>query len=226
MSLRENASDKIGAYIQDLFVHEDDLLRGFAEEMKAADMPAIQVPPELGKLLALLVRMTGARRVLEIGTLGGYSATWIARALPPGGRLVSLEKERRHAEFARGFLGRAGVADRVEIVVGAALNTLPSLLERGEPGYDMAFIDADKESYPAYLDWALRLVRPGGLIVADNVLRGGSVIEPGDDPQLRGIAELNRHAATSHLLDSLILPNRGGQDGILLAVVKELPEGI
>jgi predicted O-methyltransferase YrrM len=217
----KTGQDRIDTYVRELFVEQDAVLESFPGEVEAAGMPPIQVPPELGKLLGLLVRMTGARRVLEIGTLGGYSAAWMARALPPGGTLVTLEKSEKHAAFARRFLERAGVADRVEIVVGDALETLPRLAERAEPHYDMLFIDADKPAYPAYLDWGLRLVRPGGLIVGDNVLRGGRVIEPDGNADALGAAEFNRHAAASPLLDALILPNRGGQDGILIAVVRE-----
>ena len=212
--------DQIDTYIRGLCILADPVLDSFEQDVAAANMPAIQVPAELGKLLGMLVRIAGARRVLEIGTLGGYSAAWIARALPPDGRVVTLEKSTKHAAFARAFVDRAGIGDKVEIVIGAALETLPSLLEREDPTFDMAFIDADKASYPAYLDWALRLVRTGGVIVGDNVLRGGKVMEPGDDADLKGLAEFNRHAASSPLLDTLIIPNRNGQDGILVAVVK------
>lgn len=217
----ETTQERVQAYIKDLFLPPDEVLDDFEREAEAAGLPAIQVPPELGKLLNLLVRLTGARRVLEIGTLGGYSAAWMARALPSDGQLVSLEKSTKHAAFARSFLERAGVANKVEILVGSALETLPILLEREGPNFDMVFIDADKQSYPAYLDWSLRLVRPGGLIVGDNVIKGGGVIDPGDDPVLKGAAEFNQHAAASPLLDALILPNRGGQEGVLLAVVKQ-----
>lgn len=211
----------IDDYVAGLFAPPDEALEAALREAEREGLPSINVSATEGKLLQMLVWISGARRVLEIGTLGGYSATWMARALPEGGRLTSLEKEPRHAEFARRFLERAGVADKVEVVVGSALETLPALLDRPDPYFDMVFIDADKPSYPAYLDWSLRLVRPGGLIVADNVLQGGGVIEPGDDPVLRATAEFNQHAAASPLLDSLILPNRGGQDGILIAVVKD-----
>ncbi|MDQ3328134.1 MAG: O-methyltransferase [Chloroflexota bacterium] len=212
--------DQIGAYVRNLCIPADSVLDNFEQDVAGAGMPAIQVPAELGKLLGMLVRLTGARRVLEIGTLGGYSAAWMARSLPLDGKVITLEKSTKHAAFARSFLERAGVAEKVEIIVGAALETLPSLLEREDPAFDMAFIDADKAAYPAYLDWSLRLVRSGGVILGDNVLRGGKVLDPGGDADLNGLAEFNRHAASSPLLDTLILPNRGGQDGILVAVVK------
>ncbi len=206
-------------YIRDLFVREDELLSGFAREAEAAGLPRIQVPPELGRFLSMLVRITGARRVLEIGTLGGYSATWMARALPPEGRIITLEREPRHAEFARSFLERAGVADRVEIVLGTALDSLPRLEASGEGPFDLVFIDADKASYPDYLRWALRLTRPGGVIVGDNVWRGGSVLSP-ETEDARGAAEFNRIAAESPRLEALLFTNRGGQDGFLVAVVR------
>lgn len=218
------AQDKAAGYIRELFLPPDPVLDSFEAQLQAAGIPSIQVPPELGKLLSLLVRSSGARRILEIGTLGGYSAAWMARTLPDDGRLVSLELEPRHAEFARSFLEQAGVSEKVEVIVGPALETLPMLLEREHPDFDLAFIDADKAAYPAYLDWAMRFVRPGGLIVGDNVLRGGQVAEPGDDADLRGLDEFNRHAAASPLLDSLILPNRDGRDGVLIAVVKPQSE--
>ncbi len=219
-----DTQQRVQSYIQELFPPPDAVLDSFEAQLRSAGLPAIQVPAELGKLLAILVRSSGARRILEIGTLGGYSAAWMARALPQNGRLVSLELEPRHAEFARSFLEQAAVSDKVEIIVGPALETLPMLLEREQPDFDLVFIDADKAAYPAYLDWALRFVRPGGLIVGDNVLRGGRVAEPGEDADLRGLDEFNRHAATSPLLDSLILPNRDGQDGVLIAAVKSQDE--
>ena len=177
------------------------------------------VPQPLGRLLGILVRAVGARRVLELGTLGGYSAIWMARALPTDGRLISLEVNPHHAEVARANLARAGVAERVEVRVGQALDLLPAVT--AEAPFDLVFIDADKVSYPAYLEWAVRLVRPGGLIVADNVLRGGAVIDPSPaDVDARAIYEFNRRAAAHPRLDAIILPNRGGRDGILIAAVR------
>jgi caffeoyl-CoA O-methyltransferase len=157
--------------------------------------------------------------VLELGTLGGYSAIWMARALPADGRLISLEVNPHYAEVARANLARAGVAERVEVRVGQALDLLPAVTT--EAPFDLAFIDADKVSYPAYLEWTVRLVRPGGLIVADNVLRGGAVIGPSPaDEDARAIHEFNRRAAAHPRLDAIILPNRGGRDGVLIAAVR------
>lgn len=216
--MAEHGMDQIDAYIRDLFVPADPVLDAALHDMKAGGLPTIQVPPELGRLLAILVRTSGAQRILEIGTLGGYSAIWMARALPPDGHLLSLELDPHHADVARGNLARAGLAERVEIRVGAALELLPTLL--AEPPFDMVFIDADKPSYPQYLDWALRLVRPRGLIVGDNTLRGGAVLDPADDGA-RAIDRFNRAAAANPRLDAIILPNRSGNDGMLIAVVRE-----
>lgn len=159
--------DAVGAYIGDLFAREDDLLLSLREEADRSGLPPIHVAAQTGRLLQLLIAAVGARRILEIGTLGGYSAIWMGRALPDDGRIVSLELEPRHAGFARRWLERAGLDARVEVRVGRAVELLPAL--DGEM-FDLTFIDADKEPLPTYLDWALRLTRPGGLVVADNVL--------------------------------------------------------
>lgn len=217
--MADETTDRVDAYIRELFIPDDDALREALRDMEAAGLPTINVPAALGRLLGVLVRAVGARRVLEIGTLGGYSAIWMARALPADGWLISLEVDPRHAEVARANLERVGVAGRVEVRVGKALDLLPALAN--DVPFDLAFIDADKVSYPAYLDWALRLLRPGGLIVADNVLRGGSVADPAAaDEDVRAINRFNRAAASDPRLDAIILPNRGGRDGILIAAVR------
>ncbi|GFG53219.1 methyltransferase [Mycolicibacterium agri] len=161
---------------------EDDALRAARESAAAAGMPAIEVSAQHGKLLSLLATMTHAKRVLEIGTLAGYSTINLARGVGLDGRVVTLEYEPRHAEVARANFERAGVADRIEIIVGAALDTLPTLADRGEP-FDMFFIDADKENNTAYVEWALKLGRPGSIIVVDNIARMGRVLNPADDDQ-------------------------------------------
>jgi predicted O-methyltransferase YrrM len=206
----------VDAYIRGLFAPGDAVLDTALSRAQEAGLSAIQVPPELGRLLGILVLATGARRVLEIGALGGYSAIHLGRALPPGGRLVSLEVSAHHAAVARENLERAGLADRTEVRVGPALDLLPPLA--AEEPFDFAFIDANKEAYPAYLDWCLRLVRPGGLIVADNVIRNGVVLSPGDD-EARAVDAMNRAAAANPRLQAIILPNRDGRDGVLIAVV-------
>jgi len=203
----ENAQ-RTTTYIRDLFLPHDDALDGALQRAHAAGLRSIQVPPEVGRLLGILARAAGAKRILEIGTLGGYSAIHLARALPEEGRLITLELDSRHAEVARENLAAAGLAARVEVRLGPALDLLPSLA--ADNPFDLAFIDADKESYPAYLDWCLRLVRPGGLIVVDNVLRRGDAIDA-----------MNRAAASDPRLEALILPVRDGADGILVGVVRE-----
>jgi predicted O-methyltransferase YrrM len=196
------------AYIRDLFLPNDDVLDAALQRAHEAGLRSIQVPPEVGRLLGILARVAGAKRILEIGTLGGYSAIHLARALPEDGRLITLELDPRHAEVARENLLAAGLSARVEVRLGRALDVLPSLA--AEDPFDLAFIDADKESYPAYLDWCLRLVRPGGLIVIDNVLRRGDAV-----------AAMNRAAASDPRFEALILPVRDGADGILVGVVRE-----
>ena len=216
--MSDDNGERVEDYIRDLFVPDDPALSEAVRRMGEAGLPSIQVPAALGRLLGILVRASGARRVLELGTLGGYSAIWMARALPDEGRLISLEAAPHHAEVARANLARAGLSERVEIRVGAALDLLPALAG-GDP-FDLAFIDADKTSYPAYLEWAIKLVRPGGLIVADNVVQGGRVLSPEADENARAVDRFNRAAASDARLDALILPNRGGRDGILIAVVR------
>ena len=207
--------DEVGEYISGLFAREDETLLALREEADRTGLPPIAIGPETGRLLQVLLSSIGARRVLEVGTLGGYSAIWMARALPPDGRLLSLEAEPRHAEFARRWLQRAGVEDRVEVRVGRALELLPAL--DGER-FDAVFLDADKEPLPTYLEWALRLLRPGGLVLADNALWGGRVVDPAaDDPATRGVREFNRKLASDPRLTGTVLPVH---DGIAVGVVK------
>ena len=175
-------------YFGDLLIPADDKLVAALAANQNAGLPAIDVSRLQGKFLELLVRISGARRILEIGTLGGYSTIWLARALPEGGRIVTLEFDPHHAEVARANLLNAGVLDRVDLRVGLAIETLPALEGAADSPFDLIFIDADKESYAEYLDWALRLSRVGTVIVADNVVRDGKVIEPDcDDPRVQGI---------------------------------------
>ena len=190
-----------------------------------ADEPAVEgdVPPHgvsalQGKLLHLLARVAGARRILELGTLAGYSTIWLARALPEGGRLVTLEADAGYAVIARDNLARAGVAERVEVIVGPALETLPRL---GREPFDLIFLDADKRPNPDYLEWALGLSRPGTLIVADNVVRGGAVIDGGDDPSVRGVRRFAELVAAEPRLAATAIQTVGdkGYDGFLLALV-------
>lgn len=212
---------RLEEYTAGLYAPEDDVLRDLRAEAGRRGMPEIYVSADEGNLLQLLVRMISARRVLEIGTLGGYSAIWMARGLPAGGRLVTLEIEPEHAQVARMFAERAGLGDVIDVRLGAALDILPALTD--EEPFDICFIDADKVAYPDYLDWALRLVRPGGLILGDNAHREGRVLEdpPGDDAT-RAMQEFNRRMATDPRLHATIVPVR---DGLGVALVLAPSEG-
>jgi predicted O-methyltransferase YrrM len=168
-------------YLVDRLIPADPALEAALAASDAAGLPAIQVAANQGMLLQLLAQMAGARRILEIGTLAGYSTIWLARALPAGGRLITLEAVPAHAEVARGNLAAAGLADVVEVRVGLAADTLRELADKATEPFDFVFIDADKEGYPAYLDWTLRLSRPGTVIVADNVIRDGAVADMAED---------------------------------------------
>ncbi len=210
--------------LADLFVAPDPALDGALASSTEAGLPEIAVSPNLGKFLALLVRVSGATRVLEIGTLGGYSTIWLARSLPPGGSLVSLELLDKHAEVARHNVAQAGLADRVTIRVGPAADSLRDLAtEEAEP-FDFVFLDADKEGYPEYLAGALPLSRPGTLIVADNVVRDGAVFDPAQsNPVLEGVRGFLRDLAANPRLTSVGLQIVGakGYDGIAIARVVE-----
>jgi predicted O-methyltransferase YrrM len=199
-------------------VPSDPALDAALETTAAAGLPAINVAPNQGKLLHLLARVKGARTILEIGTLGGYSTIWLARALPAGGRLVTLEVDPKHAEIARGNIDRAGVGDAVEVLVGPALESLPKL----EGPFDMVFIDADKPSNADYFAWALRLTVPGGLIVVDNVVRGGAVVESESaDPSVIGVRRLNELIAAEPRVSATTIQTVGvkGHDGLTIALV-------
>ena len=212
----------VDRYLTDLFVPPDAALEAALAASAAAGLPDIQVSPIQGKFLHLLARLQGASSILEIGTLGGYSTIWLARALPPGGRLVTLEYEPKHAEVARVNIVRAGLADRVEIRIGPALATLPQLAAEGRGPFDLIFIDADKEGYPEYLEWALKLSRPGSLILADNVVREGAVIDPADQqPSLVGIRRFNEQLAHDSRLTATAIQVVGskGYDGLAMALV-------
>ena len=201
---------------------EDDALRAARESAAAAGMPAIEVSAQHGRLLSLLARMTNARRVLEIGTLAGYSTINLARGVGPDGRVVTLEFEPRHADVARRNFERAEVADRVEVIVGAALDTLPRLADRGEP-FDMVFIDADKENNVAYVEWAVKLGRPGSIIVVDNIARMGRVLDPApEDHQARAVRAMFDMIGENPHLEAAAIQTVGTKnwDGFAVAMVK------
>ncbi len=213
----------VDAYIADRFIVDDPALDAAVAAAQAAGLPDIAVSPVLGKYLYLLARLTGARRILEIGTLGGYSTTWLARALPEDGRVVTLEYEAKHARVARANLDRAAMGPWVEIMIGAALDSLRELEERGDPPFDMVFIDADKENYQAYLEWSIKLCRPGALIVADNVVRNGRVLDAAsDDSMVQGVQAFNDALAKDSRVEAIITQMVGqkGHDGIAIAMVR------
>lgn len=217
----------VDAFIEDQLLPSDRELEAVLESSSKAGLPSIQVSPPQGKLLNLLARALGARAILELGTLGGYSSLWMARALPPGGRLVTLEADPTHAEVARANLAGAGMADRVEIRLGPALETLPQLLADGSGPFDLVFIDADKLAYADYLSWAHRLSPVGSLIVADNVIRSGSVVNPSsDDEASQGVRRFYRALATSTGLSATAIQTVGtkGYDGLaFILVTAEVP---
>lgn len=213
----------IDAYIDGLFVPADPALEGALAAAAEAGLPEIQVSPGQGKLLYLLAKLRGARRILELGTLAGYSTIWLARALPEGGRLVTLEHSPAHAAVARRNLERAGLGDRAEVIVGAALESLPQLEARGEGPFDMVFIDADKGNYTAYLEWSLRLTGPGSLIIADNVVRQGKVLSPeADDASAAGARAFNAALAAEPRVEAIVVQQIGakGHDGMAVALVR------
>ena len=211
---------RVDAYLSALLVGEDPALDGAVAAQRAAGLPAIEVAPVNGKFLHLIARISGARRILEIGTLGGYSAIWLARALPDDGLVISIEAEPANARLARANLDRAGLGGRVQIREGRALDVLPTL--SGEAPFDLVFIDADKESNAAYLDWAARLGRPGTVVIVDNIGRGGAVADPtnsrpdvvGTRQGLEVLARDPRFEATA--LQTL---DAKGYDGFAVAVV-------
>ncbi|WTB84164.1 O-methyltransferase [Streptomyces cellulosae] len=200
----------------------DDALEAALRESDAAGLPPIAVSPLQGKLLQLLARIQGARRVLEIGTLGGYSTIWLGRALPAEGRLVTLEYDPRHAEVAVRNIARAGLAEQVEVRVGPALESLPKLADEQPPPFDLVFIDADKANNPHYVEWALRLTAAGSLIVLDNVVRGGRVADPDNsDADVLGTRAALEMFGTHPRLDATAVQTVGvkDHDGFALARV-------
>ena len=213
--------DDVDAYLDALFVGDDAVLDATLRSLADAGMPPISVSPTQGRFLTILAQVTGARRVLELGTLAGYSTICLGRGLPSGGRLVSLEYDERYAEVARANVERAELSAVIEIRVGRAIDLLPAL--EVEDPFDLVFIDADKVSYPTYLEWAIRLSRPGSLIIADNVVRDGGVIDArSTDENIVAIRRFNELVAADARLEATALQLVGakGWDGMAFAIVR------
>jgi predicted O-methyltransferase YrrM len=212
----------VDRYIAGLFIPPDSTMDDVLESSEDAGLPPINVSQVQGKFLMLLARIQRAKSILEIGTLGGYSTIWLARALPSEGRLVTLEIDPAHAAVARANIARAGADGVVELRVGRALETLPRLLAEGRGPFDLIFIDADKEGYADYLDWALRLARRGSVIVADNVVRNGAVAsEDSRDQRVEGVRRFNALLAADHRVAAIEIQTVGskGYDGLAIALV-------
>jgi predicted O-methyltransferase YrrM len=216
----------VDRYICDRLIPQDPVLDAALAASDAAGLPAIATSPAQGKLLELLARVHGANRILELGTLGGYSTIWLARSLPPGGQLVTLEADPRNADVARANIAAAGFGEVVQLRVGPALQTLPQLAAEGTP-FDLIFIDADKQNDASYLEWSLKLSRPGSLIIADNVVGGGAIIDPnarnpwGEDGGVGGVRRFYDLLGAEPRLDATAIQTVGekGHDGFALALV-------
>jgi predicted O-methyltransferase YrrM len=204
----------------------DPALSAALQASDAAGLPHINVSPAQGRLLQLLAWVQGAHAILEIGTLGGYSAIWLARALPPGGQMITLEADTKHAKVALSNIARAGLSDVVELRIGRALDTLPQLAAENRGPFDLFFIDADKPGYPDYLAWALRLSRRGSLIIADNVVRQGAVVDAGtSDPGVQGVRRFLDLLAAEPRVSATAIQTVGskGYDGFAIALVTAAP---
>lgn len=220
--MNEKTWNDVDDFITSLLVPADPVLDWALAASSAAGLPEIAVSPVQGMLLMILAKAVGARRILEIGTLGGYSTIWLARGLPPDGLLISLEFNPTHAAVARDNIDRAGFGEQVEVRVGRAQDTLPELVDEEQGPFDLIFIDADKPGYSDYLEWSLRLARPGTLIIADNVVRQGKVLDAdSDDPNARAVRVFSEKMAADRRLASTILQTVGskGYDGLAFALV-------
>lgn len=213
----------VDAYIDSLFVPEDPVLDAAQKDADAAGMPLIAVSASQGKFLYLMAKAVGVRRILELGTLAGVSTIWLARALPDDGALVTCEFDPGHAQVAKANIARAGLDGKVTVEVGPALDTLKRLTADGAAPFDLVFLDADKGNYTNYLEWSLKLTRPGSLILADNVVRAGKVLDPeSHDDSARGAAAFNRALAAESRVEAVAFQQIGtkGHDGMAMALVK------
>jgi predicted O-methyltransferase YrrM len=220
--MNEKLFEQVDQYIGNLLGHEDDALKTAIKAIDAAGIPQISVTANQGKFLQVLAKLVNAKKILEVGTLGGYSTIWMARALPANGKLITLEIDRAHADVALQNFKNAGVDDKIELRLGPALETLPALLQENAGPFDMIFIDADKPPYPEYFDWALKLSRPGTLIIADNVIREGKVLDENHpDDKVQGVHRLNKILSGNEKVTATILQTVGAKehDGMAIAVV-------
>jgi predicted O-methyltransferase YrrM len=220
--MSESLFAAVDTYLTQTLIAPDSVLDAALKSHADAGLPPINVTPTLGKFLHLQARAIRAQRILEIGTLGGYSTIWLARTLPPMGKLITLEYNPKHAEVARKNFQRANLTNQIEIIVGAALDTLPQLAAQNPPPFDLIFIDADKKNNPHYFQWALKLSRPGSLIIVDNVVRDGAVINAdSDDPDIRGIRQFLTELASNPRVSATALQTIDGKghDGFSIALV-------
>ena len=212
----------VDRYLTETLIPRDAALDAALRASVAAGMPPINVSPTQGKLLMLLSQLQGAKNILEIGTLGGYSTIWLARGLSPGGRLVTLEADPKHADVARANIAQAGLTDTVELILGRAIDSLAHLAARSRGPFDLIFIDADKASLPDYFNWSLKLSRPGGVIIIDNVIRDGAVIDAAStDPDVQGVRRMNQVIAAEKRVTATAIQTVGskGYDGFAIARV-------
>jgi predicted O-methyltransferase YrrM len=214
--------ESVDAYISNLFGYEDAVLKDTIKSMEEADIPAISISANQGMFLQLLARLNNAKRILELGTLGGYSTIWLGRALPADGYLLTLELEQSHADVAQRNINKAGLNQIVQIRVGKALEQLPLIAAEGIAPFDMIFIDADKQPYTEYFEWALKLSRPGTLIIADNVIREGQILnDDTTDERVKGVQRFNKALAAHKQVSATIFQTIGSKehDGMAIAIV-------
>lgn len=222
--MNQNLFASVDHYIKNLLAPEDEALKATIQSITDNGIPQISVSPNQGKFLQVLATLCRAQKILEVGTLAGYSTIWLARALPPNGRLVSIEFDPMHARVAQENMQRAGLAEQVDIRVGKAIDVLPEIAAQGIGPFDLIFIDADKPPYAEYYEWALKLSRPGTLIIADNVIREGKVLDPNSsDEKVQGVQRLNRMLATDNRVTATIIQTVGEKehDGMVIAVVRD-----
>jgi len=220
--MTEELWTEVDRYFSEHLLPSDPILESALEESASAELPAISVSPNQGRFLQMLAQIVGARSILEVGTLGGYSTIWLARGLRPGGRLITLEVDENHAEVARRNLSNAGLEEVVELRVGNALETLPQLSAEGRAPFDLIFIDADKQSIPTYFEWALKMSRPGTLIVVDNVVRKGAVIDgESTDPNIQGARRFIESLGADPRASGTVIQTVGikGYDGFAIVLV-------